>query len=341
MDEEENEYSFIPKPRTKKVLRFDSENEDEEEDISKPPNIDKNQNNEANLNSTINQTVNENKPTQNVKPIEKNEKLVEKENRKSEVNGVNKTINSDNQSMISTQAPTVNSQNTKNDKNLLEKRTPNNQDMFPAPPSKKINVEKKVVKHSSDAKRSVEPKPHASKSKNDTSHAKDKDEDQPFYKKYGKRNYEFKQPKTKHELVYEILKRWWYALPDWPEQNVDYKEQLDEKKLRLVKENFNFEPEQDDKGFAKVKELEGYTGVFIDSKGKTTDLRDRTMCPSFSNLKKKEIRYLVGLLLKALRNQIAELKVCTHPDHPLESELGKLLEKVKKGYSQYLVKKDE
>ena len=64
------------------------------------------------------------------------------------------------------------------------------------------------------------------------------------------------------------------------------------------------------------------------------------MCPSFSNLKKKEIRYLVGLLVKALRNQIAELKVCTHPDHPLESELCKLLEKVKKGYSQYLVKSD-
>ena len=94
----------------------------------------------------------------------KKQNNIEKENRKSELNGVNKTINSDNQSMISTQAPTVNSQNTKSDKNLLEKRTPNNQDRFPAPPSKKINVEKKVEKHNSATKRSVEPKTHGSKS---------------------------------------------------------------------------------------------------------------------------------------------------------------------------------
>lgn len=48
--------------------------------------------------------------------------------------------------------------------------------------------------------------------------------------------------------MYEVLKRWWYALPDWPDPNADYKEKLIENKLRVVKENFNFEPEEDNKG---------------------------------------------------------------------------------------------
>jgi hypothetical protein len=43
-------------------------------------------------------------------------------------------------------------------------------------------------------------------------------------------------------------------------------------------------------------------------------------------------------LLAALEGQIAELRKCTHPDAALETELAKLLDKVKKGYSQYTKK---
>jgi len=42
--------------------------------------------------------------------------------------------------------------------------------------------------------------------------------------------------------------------------------------------------------------MEGYPGIFQDSKGDFIDLRDRTLCPSFANLKKKDISYLVALL---------------------------------------------
>ena len=100
------------------------------------------------------------------KKTKKKQDNLKKEIRKIEVNGVNKTINSDTQSIISTQAPTVNSQNQKVDKSvdksLLDKRSPNKQDRFPAPPSKKVNVERKTVRH--DAKKASDSKNHTSRS---------------------------------------------------------------------------------------------------------------------------------------------------------------------------------
>lgn len=81
------------------------------------------------------------------------------------------------------------------------------------------------------------------------------------------RHFEFLIPKSKYELVYEILKRWWYCMPDWPDKNYDYKPLLEEKKLRLVsKENFRLENETDAQGRAKVHEVDGYPGIFQDSK---------------------------------------------------------------------------
>jgi hypothetical protein len=41
--------------------------------------------------------------------------------------------------------------------------------------------------------------------------------------------------KTKKELIYDILKRWWYCLPDWPPVGYDYAPLLLERKLRVVK----------------------------------------------------------------------------------------------------------
>ena len=98
--------------------------------------------------------------------------------------------------------------------------------------------------------------------------------------------------------------------------------------------------------------MEGFKGIFVDSKvsffigkkynfqGYTIDYRDKTNCPCFSMLKKKDVGHQVQLLTMALENQINDLKICDNPDAVLEDDLVKLLEKVKKGYSQYVKKKD-
>jgi len=41
--------------------------------------------------------------------------------------------------------------------------------------------------------------------------------------------------KTKKALIYDVLKRWWYCLPDWPPRDFDYSETLVERNLREVK----------------------------------------------------------------------------------------------------------
>ena len=40
------------------------------------------------------------------------------------------------------------------------------------------------------------------------------------------RKYKFEIPKTKFELVKEILKRWWYGMPQWPDLKHDYSNEL-------------------------------------------------------------------------------------------------------------------
>jgi len=41
--------------------------------------------------------------------------------------------------------------------------------------------------------------------------------------------------KTKNELIIDVLKRWWYCMPDWPPVGFDYQKKLDDKNLRVVK----------------------------------------------------------------------------------------------------------
>jgi hypothetical protein len=135
---------------------------------------------------------------------------------------------------------------------MLAKRSPSRLDRLPSPPSKKHNTEKsraKPVDHAPGGKRSEAKQASNVRNKSNLQDGfKVHASNLPFHKKYGKRFYEYKLPKTKHELVYEILKRWWYCMPDWPNPSEDYTEGLAELKLRIVKENFNFEPETDSKG---------------------------------------------------------------------------------------------
>jgi len=47
-------------------------------------------------------------------------------------------------------------------------------------------------------------------------------------------NQKAKIVKTKVDLIYDVLKRWWFVLPDWPPVDYDYTTALEENKLRVV-----------------------------------------------------------------------------------------------------------
>lgn len=55
--------------------------------------------------------------------------------------------------------------------------------------------------------------------------------------------------RAKKELIYNILKRWWYCMPDWPPVDYDYSEKLKENQLRKVElALWKLEPNFDDAG---------------------------------------------------------------------------------------------
>ena len=84
------------------------------------------------------------------------------------------------------------------------------------------------------------------------------------------RTYTHEVPKTKYSLVYEILKRWWYIMPEWPPRNFDYSPLLKQANLREVPhENFRFESEVDAQGRKKVYQMPGYPGIFVDGQVET------------------------------------------------------------------------
>ena len=80
------------------------------------------------------------------------------------------------------------------------------------------------------------------------------------------RKYKFELPKTKFELIKEILKRWWYGMEQWPDPSKDYTEELKAKNLRLVSEAQWNETPIVEHGMEKVKEVAAYPGVFINAK---------------------------------------------------------------------------
>ena len=53
--------------------------------------------------------------------------------------------------------------------------------------------------------------------------------------------------KTKNSLVYDVLKRWWYVMPDWPPKDYDYGPALLRRGLRKVETKYwKVEPEEKD-----------------------------------------------------------------------------------------------
>lgn len=72
------------------------------------------------------------------------------------------------------------------------------------------------------------------------------------------------------------------------------------------------------------------------SQGKIEDLRDKSHCPSFSNLKNRDTFELASMLVEALEGQIGKLESLPNHDEGLLRELRQYLEKVKKAYSKIL-----
>lgn len=152
---------------------------------------------------------------------------------------------------------------------------------------------------------------------------KSKSKDQKKYVQYS----EFtEKERKKAEMVTKILQRWWYALDEWPPQEYNYIEALREAKLRLVsKENWSVEPTFNDDGYEKVMTVPGYAGIFVNHIGFIKDLRPQNTCPSFDNLFSKPSHEIKEILVKALSNQIEQLKAQPRVDKDLMKELTKEL----------------
>ena len=115
--------------------------------------------------------------------------------------------------------------------------------------------------------------------------------------------------KPKGILVYELLKRWWYALPIWPPENFDTSKKLEENKLRLVKiADWKREPKFDKDNFEKCFELPGKKYVYLNNEGKIFDFRPEEGKPSYNNFIKLPDIKLHEYLVKALKGQLDELE---------------------------------
>ena len=143
--------------------------------------------------------------------------------------------------------------------------------------------------------------------------------------------------KPKSILVYQLLKRWWYALPKWPPENYDCSNKLNEQKLRVVNLiDWKKESKLDENNFEKCFELPGYKFVFCDSQGKIYDFRPEENKPSFNNLMKLSDQKLYEYLIIALKKQIEilEKEDINTNNKELINELKEELEKNERIYSR-------
>ena len=115
--------------------------------------------------------------------------------------------------------------------------------------------------------------------------------------------------KRKKYYVYQLLQRWWYALPNWPPEDLDVSDKLKENNLRLVEEkNWKKEVDINSDNFTKCLELPGYKYVYLSKDGKIYDFRPEKDKPSFNNLMKLDDIELHQYLVNALKNQLEELE---------------------------------
>ena len=65
-------------------------------------------------------------------------------------------------------------------------------------------------------------------------------------------------------------------------------------------------------------------------------MRDKSTCPSFSNLKNKDTEELAHMLVTALEGQISALETVPNHDTDLLDELRVYLDKINKSYKKIL-----
>jgi len=129
---------------------------------------------------------------------------------------------------------------------------------------------------------------------------------------------------TKHEVVAELLCRWWYAMEDWPPTDPEfYKDRLSKEKLREVSiEEWEWVEDKDSNGFRKVYMLSQFRGVFRDSTEKLWDLRPKESCPCLVNFMKKDMAELYELLVKAYEEQLRQLQDSKYNEERLKKEVA-------------------
>lgn len=133
------------------------------------------------------------------------------------------------------------------------------------------------------------------------------------------------------ELIYNVLKRWWYCMPEWPPADFDYSVELDKRKLRRIDFKYwRIERDVDERGYKKVYEIPSYPGVFKNAQGENVDLRPRENCPCYEVMKKKSMDELLNLLAKALKNQIEALEKSGNNDEELMKDLQRELKRAEK-----------
>lgn len=125
--------------------------------------------------------------------------------------------------------------------------------------------------------------------------------------------------KEKDAVLRALQSRWWYALPPWPDPQVDYTASLDKKGLTVDSDSKEETKE-------KVQQIAGFPGLFFNARGRIYDLRDKETCPSYHNLAEKPLEELEELLLTALKGQLKELVEIQEHDKDLEEILNKKIQ---------------
>jgi len=135
----------------------------------------------------------------------------------------------------------------------------------------------------------------------------------------------------KESVVVDLLIRWWYALPDWPPAEPEYYEaELAKRKLRRVSiQEWEWVPEIDKDGRAKVYELMQFKGIFRKDNGESVDIRPMDNCPSFQNMMKRDLPELYGLLVKAYEGQLKDLTNSRYDESELTLKLNIALTRIR------------
>jgi len=137
----------------------------------------------------------------------------------------------------------------------------------------------------------------------------------------------------KEKLVADVLVRWWYAphMKEWPPKDEEYyRKELLKRQLRKVEvSNWEWEDDQDEKGFRKCYGLAQFYGVFRDSTGALIDLRPKDLCPFYENYMKKDMAELYELLEQCLEGQLQALEKSVYDEIKTKADIMSRLARVR------------